>query len=84
LKEVEELKEFARKNGFDNELALWDMPYWSERLREFKFGYEEEELKTYFPLTQVLDGLFSLAERLFNIKIKNSDGKVQVWNDQVM
>lgn len=45
VKEIEELKSFAQAEGFKGDLALWDLTYWSERLRESKFGYEEEELK---------------------------------------
>lgn len=44
-------------------INLWDVPYWSERLREKQYEFKEEELRCYFALPNVLDGLFSLANR---------------------
>ena len=84
VKEMEELKVFAKEQGFQGDLQLWDVPFWSERLREKQYEFEEEELRAYFPLPQVLTGLFSLAERLFDVSIKQADDKEQVWNDDVM
>ena len=53
----------------DNEtFSLWDVTYWSEKMREKKYEFEEESLREYFPLTKVLEGLFSLSERLFGIR----------------
>lgn len=81
--ELENLKEFAKKEGYTGDLELWDIPYFSERLREKKYEFSEEELKPYFSLPAVLDGLFSLAERLFGITIKKADGNIEVWNSDV-
>lgn len=81
-KEFEELKQFAAKGGC-NELELWDVAYWSERLREEKFEFEEEQLRVYFPLENVLSGMFSLIERLFSVKIEAADGEQQVWHPDV-
>eukprot|EP01035_Chromulina_nebulosa_P019895 gene19895-25850_t len=81
--ELEELKAFAKENGFTEELSLWDVPYWSERMREKLYNYEEEALRPYFALPNVLDGLFSLANRLFDISIENANGEAQVWNQDV-
>jgi len=52
-------------------LELWDIPFYTERLREAKYGFKEEELKVYFALDNVLVGLFSLAERLFGVRIES-------------
>ena len=81
--ELENLKEFAKKEGYSGNLELWDIPYFSERLREKKYEFSEEELRPYFSLPAVLDGLFTLAERLFGITIKKADGKAEVWNPDV-
>ena len=68
-KELEVLTEFAKSNGFDGEsLALWDVPYWSERQSEKLFGFEEEELRPYFALPNVLSGLFGLCSRIFDVR----------------
>ncbi|MCG8590964.1 MAG: M3 family metallopeptidase [Proteobacteria bacterium] len=64
-------------------LALWDVAYWAERLREARFQYTEEELRPYFPFPRVLQGLFELAERLFAVRIRPADGEAPVWHPDV-
>lgn len=81
--ELANLREFARKEGFQGEMSHWDIPYWSERLREKQYEFEEEQLRVYFPLDSVLTGLFSLAERLFSVRIVAADGDTQVWHPDV-
>jgi oligopeptidase A len=66
-----------------NDLKHWDMAYWSERLREAKFDFNAEELRPYFPLEQVLSGLFNLAHKLFGITITAADGQAPIWNPDV-
>ena len=82
-KELQELTEFARSKGLQGDLQLWDVAFWSERLREDKYQYEEEQLRAYFPLPTVLNGMFSLANRLFGITIEAADGQAQVWHPDV-
>ena len=65
------------------DLKPWDLGYWSERLREDRYDYSEEALRPYFPFPRVLEGLFSLAERLFGIRIVAADGEAPVWNPEV-
>ncbi|WP_199194065.1 M3 family metallopeptidase [Pleurocapsa sp. CCALA 161] len=79
IKEFEELKTFA---GQEN-LKHWDVSYWAEKQREAKFDFNEEELRPYFSLPKVLDGLFSLANRIFGVTIKAADGQVSVWHEDV-
>lgn len=79
-RELAELREFARAHGETNVLMNWDIPFWAERLREERYAYSEEELRPYFPLPRVLEGLFSLAERLFGVRIRAADGEVPVWH----
>ncbi|KAJ1414611.1 peptidase M3A and M3B, thimet/oligopeptidase F, partial [Ochromonadaceae sp. CCMP2298] len=83
VRELAELKEFAAEMGFTSDMALWDVPFWSERLREKSYQFQEEELRAYFPLPAVLDGLFALANRLFGVTIKAADGEADVWHEQV-
>jgi oligopeptidase A len=66
-----------------NDLKHWDLAYWSERLREAKFDFNAEELRPYFPLEQVLSGLFNLAHNLFGITITAADGQAPVWHPDV-
>ena len=83
--DIEDLRTFATAQGSAeaNDLKHWDMAYWSERLREAKFDFNAEELRPYFPLEQVLSGLFSLAHKLFGITITSADGQAPIWNPDV-
>lgn len=61
-----------------------DVAYWSERQREKLYEYSEEELRPYFALPKVLEGMFSLANRLFGIRIVPHSGHdVEVWHADV-
>jgi oligopeptidase A len=82
-RELAELREFARAHGETNELMNWDVSFWAERMREERYAYSEEELRPYFPLPRVLEGLFGLAERLFGVRIRAADGEVPVWHPDV-
>ena len=81
--ELAEVQAIAKKNGVKGELNLWDIPYWSERLREQKFQFTDEELRPYFSLERVLDGLFELCHDLFGITVKPADGEAPVWHPDV-
>jgi oligopeptidase A len=81
--DLETLRLFAAEHGQQEDLELWDVAYHAERLREQKFDYSEEELRPYFPLQRVLDGLFALAERLFGVRIIAADGQTPVWHSDV-
>lgn len=61
----------------------WDISYWSERLREQEYALRDEELRPYFPLPRVLEGMFELVERLFGIKVTESDRDIPVWHEDV-
>ncbi len=79
IKEFEELKAFAGQDDLKN----WDVSYWAEKQREAKFDFNEEELRPYFSLPKVLDGLFGLAKRIFGVTITAADGKASVWHEDV-
>ncbi len=83
--ELERLQDFANKNaGMNfNKLAPWDISYWAEKLRENLFDLNQEALRAWFPLSQVLDGLFKLCERLFGIYIKPNENTYPVWHEDV-
>ena len=77
--EFEALKAFA---GVET-LNHWDIPYWSERQKETTFDFDAEALRPYFPLPQVLDGLFALTERLFGVTIRRSESPVSLWHEDI-
>ena len=87
-KELKELTDLAEKEGGEeyigvDKLPPWDLPFWRERLKEQKFDLTEEETRPYFALPAVLDGMFSLVRRLFNIEVTAADGEAEVWNNDV-
>ncbi|MBQ8521743.1 MAG: M3 family metallopeptidase [Bacteroides sp.] len=72
-KEVEEVQALAKElEGPDFELMPWDWAYYSEKLKERKFRFNEEELRPYFELNQVIGGVFCLATRLYGITFREN------------
>jgi oligopeptidase A len=83
--ELEELRALARERGAPeaDDFQLWDVAFWSERLRESRHAYSDEELRPWFPFPKVLDGLFALAKRLFDVTVTAADGEAPVWHPDV-
>ena len=77
------LQAYAAEQGLEGDLQLWDAGFYAESLREKKFDYSEEELRPYFPMPRVLEGLFALATRLFSVSIEAADGEAPIWHDDV-
>ena len=77
--DLEALKTFAETD----DLKHWDISYWSEKQRQAKFNFSAEELRPYFPLPRVLEGIFSLAKRIFGVEIIAADGKAPIWHPDV-
>jgi oligopeptidase A len=82
-KELVELKEFAKSEGLKGDLEHWDVAFYTERLKEKRLGLDEEVLRPYFPMEQVLSGLFDLIADLFEVKIKAADGEAPIWQKDV-
>ncbi|HKK17427.1 MAG TPA: M3 family metallopeptidase [Opitutales bacterium] len=79
-KEVEALREFKAEteagessndqSGSAPLLEPWDAAYWAEKQRKAKYDFDEEELRPYFAINRVIDGMFDLAETLFGLRIE--------------
>ncbi|OBS09577.1 M3 family metallopeptidase [Acidihalobacter prosperus] len=82
-RELDELRAFAAEQLDIPQLQSWDMAYATQKLREHRYQYSEEEVKAYFPVDRVLQGLFNLANRLFGISISLSDAKIETWHEDV-
>ncbi|GAA5187033.1 M3 family metallopeptidase [Acinetobacter kookii] len=67
-KEIAELKTIAIQDGIF-ELQPWDTGYYSEKLKQQQFNLSQESLKPYFPAPKILQGLFSIVNRLYGINI---------------
>lgn len=81
-REVAELERFAKRELGLERLEPWDLSFVSERLRQAHFDLSDEQLRPYFPLEQVLSGLFDVAERLFGVSITARDNP-RVWHPDV-
>jgi oligopeptidase A len=82
LREYGELKAFARCIGDVDDLKAWDLAFYAERLRRDKFDFSQEELRPYFPVPQVIDGLFQVVNKLYGIAIQERRG-VDAWHPDV-
>lgn len=74
-RDLSELRLFAKETLGLHALEPWDLAFVSERLREQRYAYSEEEVKRYFTEPQVLSGLFQVIEKLFGVRLRPSDAK---------
>ncbi|MBR4855068.1 MAG: M3 family metallopeptidase, partial [Bacteroidaceae bacterium] len=81
--QVREVEELAREmEGNDFVLQPWDFAYYSHKLKVKCFNVDEEQLRPYFPLAQVQEGIFSLAQTLYGIRFKAND-QIPVFHPDV-
>jgi len=80
--ELSDVEDFARKQGADHKLEAWDIPYYSEKLRQQRYALSQEELKPYFPDRRVVSGLFQVVQQLYGIEITERSG-VATWHPDV-
>jgi oligopeptidase A len=76
-KEFDELTKFAGR-----ELNAWDVAFYAEKLKRERFNLSEEALRPYFPLPRVLSGMFTVAEKLYGVKIAERTG-VDIYHPDV-
>jgi oligopeptidase A len=74
-RDVQELTAYAKKLGIDD-MQAWDVGYVSEKLREEKYAFSDQEVKQYFPETKVLAGLFKVVETIFGVQVRKADAPV--------
>ncbi len=80
-RDVAELKAFAADELGLPDPQAWDVGFASERLKEQRYSFSDQEVKQYFQLPRVLDGLFGLIERLFDVRIRAD--AAQTWHPDV-
>lgn len=76
-RELEELERFAGQT-----LAAWDIGYYGEKLRQEQYSVSDEQLRPYFPLDAVLNGLFSVIRKLYGLKAERVDD-IDTWQSDV-
>ena len=79
--DLAELRAFAKTELGIDQLQAWDMTYASEKLREKRYAFSEQEVKRYFPEHRVVDGLFRLIQRMFGVDIKADSSPL--WHPDV-
>ncbi len=82
-REKNEVKEYAAELNFHDEIMPWDWSYFSEKLKIQKFELDDEMLKPYFELNNVIDGVFGLATELYGITFKPNT-KIPVYQKEVV
>ncbi len=80
--EVQQLRRWCREEFGVTDLQMWDVPYYSEKLKERRHSVSQESLRPYFPLARVLEGLFWVARELFEVEIKPVS-TAEVWHPDV-
>ncbi len=68
-------------------LEPWEISYWAEKRRKAEYDFDDEELRPYFPLNRVMDGMFGIVSKIFGVRIEEKDttengGDVQTWHPE--
>ena len=79
--DLADLRGFAKEQLKLPDPQAWDWPYISEKLKESRYAFNEQEVKQYFPLPRVLDGLFNIVQTLFEVSIR--EDHAPVWHESV-
>ena len=68
--EVAEMQNVVKEEGFDFEIAPWDYYYYAEKVRQRKYALDEDEVRQYFAVDNVVKGIFTMAERLYGVTFR--------------
>ena len=71
-RELQDLQTYVDSLGGPNPLQIWDFDYYAEKYKKEKFQYDEQELRPYFKLENVVTGVFAVAEKLYNIEFRRN------------
>jgi oligopeptidase A len=77
-RDMQELTVYAKKLGIVD-MQSWDIAYVSEKLREEKYAFSDQEVKQYFPESKVLEGLFKVTETIFGVQVQQA--KAPLWHE---
>ncbi len=81
-KDINELKQYAKKCDGLSELCRWDMAYYAEKLKKERFNVDDEMLRPYFKLENVIAGAFQVAEKLYGLQFIE-DREIETYNPEV-
>ena len=80
--EVADMKPFASRDGVRT-IEPWDYRFYMEKVRKAKYNLSQDEIKPYFGLDNLVQGMFWSAERLYDLKFAENTGTVPVWNPDI-
>ncbi|RKD92152.1 M3 family metallopeptidase [Mangrovibacterium diazotrophicum] len=80
--DLAEVQKFANENGFEGTIQRWDWTYYSEKLKNARYGFNEEEVKPFLKLENVSQGIFGLAKQLYNLEFKQNT-QIEVYHPDV-
>jgi oligopeptidase A len=80
-RDLQEIKAFSAQHLKIDDVQSWDVAYASEKLREQRYSFSDEEVRQYFPEHRVLAGLFRVVEQLYSVKIV--EGRASAWHKDV-
>jgi oligopeptidase A len=80
--DLNEVKAFAETEFNQTDLQAWDLPYYSEKLKQSRYAISDEECRPYFPENKVVSGLFEVVNRLFGLQI-NEISNIDTWHKDV-
>lgn len=81
--EAKDIQDYIKKSGKDFELKPYDWRYYTEKIRKERFDLDESEIKPYFPLENVKQGIFSLCDKLYGLNFRRLDD-VPVYHEDAM
>ena len=83
--ETQELQRYKAQveGGESSAMEPWEIAYWSEKRRKAEYDFDDEELRPYFSMEKVIDGMFSIATKIFGIRINQPENQPEVWHEEV-
>ncbi|MBH46707.1 MAG: peptidase M3 [Halobacteriovorax sp.] len=80
--EMKDMQEWVSSKGGPNPIESWDYAYWADKLKKERFNVDDEQLRPYFKLENVIDGVFGVAEKLYGLKFK-LNSQIPVYHKDV-
>ncbi len=80
--ELDDLRAFATDAYGESDLKAWDIAFYSEKLKQSLYAFSDEEIRPYFPLPKVLEGLFYVTQKLFGVRVQKAKAD-SLWHDDV-
>ena len=83
--ETQDLEKYKAQvdGGESSAMEPWEIAYWSEKRRKAEYDFDDEELRPYFSMEKVIDGMFSIATKIFGIRINQPENQPEVWHEDV-